>query len=161
LYFCDFDGELADAVREGRRREFARFPAFADPEARARIPDPMAPETFETSRLHWSALDTPTHTARLTQTTALLALRPQEIVALLRAGRTGVDARVIGARGLDVTWQFGDDGGLRLIANLGAEPVTGFVPGGGRCLWQRGDAAASLADGELAGWAGAWYRIGT
>ncbi len=31
-----------DAVREGRRAEFARFPAFADLEARARIPDPVS-----------------------------------------------------------------------------------------------------------------------
>src|SRR5262249_49801533 len=37
LFFCDFTGDLADAVREGRRREFARFPAFASPDARARI----------------------------------------------------------------------------------------------------------------------------
>ena len=42
LFFCDFEGPLADAVREGRRREFARFPAFADPAARERIPDPAA-----------------------------------------------------------------------------------------------------------------------
>src|SRR5262249_30158125 len=49
LYFCDFAGELADAVREGRRREFARFPEFADPDLRARIPDPGAPETFAAS----------------------------------------------------------------------------------------------------------------
>ncbi len=47
LFFCDFEGPLADAVREGRRREFARFPAFADPAARDRIPDPAALATFE------------------------------------------------------------------------------------------------------------------
>ncbi len=160
LYFCDFEGALADAVREGRRREFARFPEFADPENHERIPDPIAPDTFETSRLHWKALDTPTHTARLAETTALLALRRREIVPLLRAGRSGVDTQVIGTRGLDATWQFGDAGGLRLVANLGAEPVTGFVRPAGRCLWHRGDADASLADGQLAGWAGAWYRLG-
>jgi 1,4-alpha-glucan branching enzyme len=33
-FFCDFDGDLAEAVREGRREEFARFPEFADPEQR-------------------------------------------------------------------------------------------------------------------------------
>ncbi|WP_188945256.1 malto-oligosyltrehalose trehalohydrolase, partial [Polymorphobacter multimanifer] len=40
LFFTDFDADLADAVREGRRREFAKFEAFADPSARERIPDP-------------------------------------------------------------------------------------------------------------------------
>jgi maltooligosyltrehalose trehalohydrolase len=34
LYFCDFEGELGRAVREGRRREFASFARFGD-EARA------------------------------------------------------------------------------------------------------------------------------
>ena len=42
LFFCDFHDELADAVREGRRREFAHFPEFANAAARARIPDPNA-----------------------------------------------------------------------------------------------------------------------
>ena len=31
-FFCDFGGELADAVREGRREEFAKFPEFQDAE---------------------------------------------------------------------------------------------------------------------------------
>ena len=53
LFFCDFGAELAAAVREGRRREFARSAAFADPASRARIPDPNDSETFERSRLNW------------------------------------------------------------------------------------------------------------
>ena len=39
-FFTDFHDELADAVREGRRREFKRFPEFASEAARAHIPDP-------------------------------------------------------------------------------------------------------------------------
>src|SRR5690606_29849564 len=46
LFFTDHHGELADAVREGRRNEFAEFAEFADEETRARIPDPNAIETF-------------------------------------------------------------------------------------------------------------------
>ncbi|HTI16957.1 MAG TPA: malto-oligosyltrehalose trehalohydrolase [Trinickia sp.] len=49
LYFTDYAGELADAVREGRRREFAKFSAFSDAEQRARIPDPNAVQTFALS----------------------------------------------------------------------------------------------------------------
>ena len=41
-FFCDFDPDLAAAVREGRRREFAHFPDFQDENARERIPDPTA-----------------------------------------------------------------------------------------------------------------------
>ena len=41
-FFCDFEPALAEAVREGRRREFAHFPGFRDEAARGRIPDPTA-----------------------------------------------------------------------------------------------------------------------
>ena len=40
-------GDLADAVREGRRREFASFTRFGGED----IPDPNARETFERSRV--------------------------------------------------------------------------------------------------------------
>ena len=40
LFFCDFGPELAAAVTEGRRSEFARFERFSDPSAREKIPDP-------------------------------------------------------------------------------------------------------------------------
>ncbi len=49
-FFTDHHGELADAVREGRRKEFASFAAFSDPRRRADIPDPNMTETFERSR---------------------------------------------------------------------------------------------------------------
>lgn len=51
LFFTDFHDELADAVREGRRGEFAHFAAFADPDQREQIPDPNAADTFEASAL--------------------------------------------------------------------------------------------------------------
>jgi maltooligosyltrehalose trehalohydrolase len=47
-FFTDhIDEEIAIATREGRRREFASFAAFAEEE----VPDPQAPETFERSKL--------------------------------------------------------------------------------------------------------------
>ena len=53
LFFVDFsdDGELAAAVRDGRRREFARFRAFADTPAAEEIPDPTARSTASQSVL--------------------------------------------------------------------------------------------------------------
>ena len=53
LYFVDFadDTALSDAVRNGRRQEFQRFKAFADPQAAARIPDPTAVDTYMSSVL--------------------------------------------------------------------------------------------------------------
>ena len=47
-FFCDhIDEEIATATREGRRREFASFAAFAGEE----VPDPMDVATFERSKL--------------------------------------------------------------------------------------------------------------
>src|SRR5438105_1656400 len=45
-FFCDFAPPLDEAVRQGRRREFAHFPEFADPDAQQLIPDPTAAATF-------------------------------------------------------------------------------------------------------------------
>ena len=50
-FFCDFGGELADAVRKGRRKEFAKFPEFKDEKIRERIPDPQAEATFASAKL--------------------------------------------------------------------------------------------------------------
>jgi maltooligosyltrehalose trehalohydrolase len=48
-FFCYFqDGRLAQAVREGRRREFAAFAWQGE------VPDPQAESTFASARLSWS-----------------------------------------------------------------------------------------------------------
>jgi maltooligosyltrehalose trehalohydrolase len=48
LFFSDhIDKRIADATREGRRREFAAFAEFA----RREVPDPQDPATFERSKL--------------------------------------------------------------------------------------------------------------
>jgi maltooligosyltrehalose trehalohydrolase len=159
LFFCDFAEDLAAAVREGRRREFAHFPEFADAETRRSIPDPGAPATFEAGCLDWNAVATPAHAQRLAFVADLLALRRREIVPLLAAGCHGARSRVVGASALEVDWRFGEAGRLRLAANFGADPIDGFEEPTGRCLWQRADAEISLAIGRLAGWGGAWYRL--
>lgn len=49
-FFCSFgDPELVEAVRRGRRAEFANL----EFEWGADIPDPQAPETFESAKLSW------------------------------------------------------------------------------------------------------------
>lgn len=49
-FFCSFNGkELVQAVREGRKREFAEFVGSAD-----EVPDPQAESTFASAKLSWS-----------------------------------------------------------------------------------------------------------
>jgi len=120
-FFADFEPDLAEKVREGRRREFAKFPAFRDEAARARIPDPCAAETFQSAMLDWRALSAPTHATWLAWYRELLALRVREIVPRLRgmAGQSG-QRHLIGEHAFSVSWRLGDGAGLTLVANFGA-----------------------------------------
>ena len=119
-FFTDFEGALADAVREGRRREFAHFAVFEEPAAREAIPDPNAPGTFETSRIDWSRPATAEGAARLARTRRLLRIRASEIVPLLKgAGGNAGEVLVADAGALLVRWRL-SGGTLTLRANLGA-----------------------------------------
>jgi len=53
LFFSDLGPDLGPGVAEGRRREFAQFPEFADPVVRERIPDPQAETTRARSEVTW------------------------------------------------------------------------------------------------------------
>jgi maltooligosyltrehalose trehalohydrolase len=119
-FFCDFHGDLADAVREGRRREFARFAAFGSAEARERIPDPNARATFAAAVLRWEALGDAPARARLSLHRELLDLRRREIAPRLAGARAGAYGE-IGPAGLRVRWALGDGARLELVAQLGAE----------------------------------------
>jgi maltooligosyltrehalose trehalohydrolase len=74
-YFTDHEPDLGARVTEGRRREFKDFAQFSSPEARERIPDPQAPETFAASRLRWEERTREPHRAVLALYRALLQLR--------------------------------------------------------------------------------------
>ncbi|HKX10908.1 MAG TPA: malto-oligosyltrehalose trehalohydrolase [Stellaceae bacterium] len=124
-FFSDFHGDLAVAVRDGRRREFAKFPDFQDPTTRERIPDPNARGTFEASRLDWRECDSDTARRRLERVVSLLALRQREIVPRIGAS-TGKTARyeVREGRALRVTWRLDDGAHLSVITNLSQRPLS-------------------------------------
>jgi maltooligosyltrehalose trehalohydrolase len=73
-YFTDHDDpELARAVVEGRRAEFAAFGWRPED-----VPDPQAAETFERSRLDWDERGEEPHTTMLAWYRALIELRRRE-----------------------------------------------------------------------------------
>lgn len=124
LFFTDFHGELARAVREGRAKEFAGHSGYDGVD----VPDPNAERTFTLSKLNWQALQSTEGKAWLALTRELLALRQQYIVPLL-AQASGQNGRVVDtAPGfLAVRWTF-PDGTLSMALNLGehAMPVPDF-----------------------------------
>lgn len=73
-YFTDHpEPDLAQAVREGRRREFAAF--GWQPED---VPDPQARETFERSKLNWAECSVGHHAEMLAWHRQLIRLRQAE-----------------------------------------------------------------------------------
>ncbi len=132
LFFTDFHNELAEAVREGRRKEFAHFSAFADPDARAAIPDPNARRTFETS------IPQPGHDSGKWRAlyAELLALRHEQIVPRLKGAR-GLDAQVLGPGAVSARWRMTDGAILSIALNLGEVPA-GFPPLDGAPLFEIG-----------------------
>ncbi len=130
LFFTDFHDELADAVREGRRGEFAHFPAFADPEQRARIPDPNAVQTFERSRPNRHDVLAGWH--GLYQ--QLLTVRRQQLLPRL-PGTRALGAKVLGAKALSASWRLGDGSTLRIDLNLAEQPQPVALPQAGLRLF--------------------------
>jgi malto-oligosyltrehalose trehalohydrolase len=137
-FFCDFGPDLADAVRQGRRNEFSRFPEFADPASRERIPDPMAAATFESAKLRWEDLEKPPHDAWLAWYRRVLVVRHAEIIPRLQGIHRGGTHRVVGDAAVEIRWALADGGALLLAANLSAHPVEGFMPESGRVIWREG-----------------------
>jgi maltooligosyltrehalose trehalohydrolase len=132
-FFCDFTGELADAVRRGRKAEFAA--AYSSMGAEA-VPDPIAQATFRSAVLDWSARDRSPHRERLALVGRLLALRREHIVPRLRNLRRN-DARAEWRDGVILAhWRLGDGSPLELLANLRDEPRSRPPDAGnGRALW--------------------------
>ena len=147
LFFTDFHDELADAVREGRRREFAKFPEFSDPETRERIPDPNARETFERSRPQ-PGDDAPAWRIFYRE---LLALRRRHIVPRLK-GAHGEGAQAISDRAVVARWRMGDGARLTLALNLGEDMVALPDAPSGEVIYGDRPGSTGLAARSLVAW---------
>jgi malto-oligosyltrehalose trehalohydrolase len=121
LFFCDFDGELAEAVRAGRKRE---FPLIRE------MPDPNAEATFRQCVLDWGKRDP----AWLQHYQDLLALRARVIAP--RSFGPG-KYRMLGERAFEVRWE-----GLALVANCSDVELNLEEVPQGNLLWSNARAGA-------------------
>ncbi|MBS7420292.1 malto-oligosyltrehalose trehalohydrolase [Pseudomonas syringae] len=149
LFFTSHHGELADAVREGRRKEFADFAAFADPEKREHIPDPNDIKTFEASRPAFSAVDLDTdigldHRSWLELYTQLLALRHQEIMPRLQGARF-LKTDILGDKAVSARWTLGDGSELRIDLNLSEHAVDAPPQAGAREIFSSAEKSSELS----------------
>jgi len=141
-FFCDFEGDLAKAVRKGRRQEYAwAYEKYGDG-----VPDPLDPATFHSAVLDWPSRDTTAGAQRLELVRTLLAIRRREIRPRLAGAVFGkADAAEDGP--LTASWRMGDSAMLRLTANLSPNeiadasrdttgtPIWGGEPGGRLPPW--------------------------
>jgi maltooligosyltrehalose trehalohydrolase len=114
LYFTNHHPELGRLVTAGRRAEFSRFRAFADPQAQALIPDPQAETTWASSRLLWEERAVTPHAGTLELYRTLLRLRRTEIAA-----RRFIDAVALDDACVALTRGGGAEGALLLVVCLG------------------------------------------
>jgi maltooligosyltrehalose trehalohydrolase len=129
LFFCDFDAELAQAVTQGRLREFQRFAAFAKAADSALIPDPNDESTFTACKLDWTERDDPKHRGRLLWIRDLLTLRRRylapHLTGITHGGRYRTRSGVLFAQ-----WSLANHALWTLVAHFGKEPARINVPQG-------------------------------
>lgn len=128
-FFCDFHGDLAKAIREGRRREFrSAYERYGDD-----IPDPLDEKTFASAKLDWDELKEGQKKERHVFVQRLLAIRRQEIIPRLRGSKFQPPPDI---KELDTAqWIMGDGTKLTLTANLTDSRRDGIVPDLGRRIW--------------------------
>ncbi|WP_420111470.1 malto-oligosyltrehalose trehalohydrolase [Pseudactinotalea sp.] len=117
-FFTDFeDPELAQAVRDGRAREFGEHGWDDIYGAGAQAPDPQAETTFAASSLDWDELTQIEHVRHLSWVRALIALR--RLQPELRAGDTS-SMRI--SYDADAGWLVLHRGRLEVLINAAEVP---------------------------------------
>lgn len=119
LFFTDFHGELAKAVREGRAKEFTGHAGHDDA-----VPDPNDRQNFLRSKLDWRKIATDKGKRWLRFTRHLIELRRRAIIPLL-SGNPHAEGKVVQAAedSVAVSWTF-DKGTLSVALNIGDKPTS-------------------------------------
>ena len=148
-FFCGFEGELAEAVRKGRRKEYAwAYEKYGD-----EVPDPLATSAFESAVLDWDSINEEAGKTRLALVRELLAIRRREIIPRL-AGAAFGKAHAAENGLLAANWRMSDGASLRLHANLSKAALAREPDcGSGRKIW--GDDAGNM----MPPWSVVW-RLG-
>lgn len=134
------DPELAEAVRKGRKAEFAAFHLEGE------APDPMSPDTFEQSRVQWNLLGQDPHQTMLRYYQQLIRLRKQQpaLRHLLRR-QLSVEANEAQQTLLLHRWHEGQH--ILCLMNFSAEPQSMTLP-------QQGQPWVKVLDSSDSTWGG-------
>ena len=157
LFFCDFHGDLAAAVTNGRRNEFARFSKFSSAEVRDSIPDPNAKHTFLRSKLDWNSIEDAAHSRWLQLYRDLLCARQRFVVPQLGMKSESRCSNFHDSqRALSIDWSFENGTRLELRANLADSKAEVHQTSGTRFYTSSPEADAAIEQGHLPAWSVVW-----
>jgi maltooligosyltrehalose trehalohydrolase len=135
-FFSDHEGDLGEAVRNGRRAEFSSHGWDAED-----VPDPQAEQTFRSSTLDWTEPEQERHASLLAWTRDLIALRRRRTD--LSDGRRD---RVQVTYDEDARWLIVRRGTTAVLCNLSDARAVVPVEGAGTVLLASD--AGSVQDGK-------------
>ncbi|MDB5945863.1 MAG: malto-oligosyltrehalose trehalohydrolase [Ramlibacter sp.] len=162
LYFADWEGELREAVREGRKREFGHVVRQADGTERP-LPDPCDARTFAASHPDQAGCETGRGRYWLQRVRDALAVRRQAIVPRQGLLATG-DHRSerIGPGGIRVRWHYRDRAVLALDLNISPEPLDAgsgalAVPAAAEVLFEQNRPDRDPVSRHWPAWSALWF----
>jgi maltooligosyltrehalose trehalohydrolase len=138
-FFSDHEGELGEAVRKGRRAEFASHGWDTE-----EVPDPQSEQTLRDSTLDWSEPDQERHAELLAWTRDLIALRRAR--PELTDGRRD---RVRVTYDEDARWFAMQRGRVLVVCNLGSERAVVPVDGTPGAVLLQSEPGAKHAPGSV------------
>jgi len=143
LYFAEHNAEIAQSIREGRKREFRHIAAVGD-----ELPDPNDAATFQKS------IPTPDPDIageRRAFYRRLLATRRRYIMPRLD-GAKSIGALAIGKAAVVARWKLADGNVLAIVCNLAKEPVIWEAPLGDHIFQSSEGVHQALTGGVLPGY---------
>lgn len=122
LYFISHtDPDLVEAVRKGRKAEFAAF------HAQGEAPDPQSEKTFEQSKLQWNLLQQEPHQTMLRWYKTLIQLRKQQPI-LRQLNRKQLDVEFNENRGTLQLHRWLEGQHLLCLMNFSKNPQPVMLP---------------------------------
>ena len=148
-FFCDYRGELAGKIRDGRAESLRTMHSTDDLSGAF---DPGAESTFRAAQLNWDELGHEPHATELAWFRNILGVRRERIAPLLADLRERCgNAQVLSPGAFVIAWPFAEGKTLTLRANLTWGEHADF-PTTGETIWLEG----WQADDRLGPWSVRW-----
>ena len=151
-YFCDFEGELGEAVRKGRREEFAHFLQGKNGRTASESPNPLDVHTYQQAKLAWDEREQEPHRSTLAWYRSIIAVRAAEIAPRLQHLLPNGTASEVLGNTFRIRWNFRNGEMLTLYANLSSTPAHRQLTAQTQVIWSEGD----WEQPELPAWSVLW-----